>query len=262
MTDLHSKLDTIYSLEQLAAQDSCIHRLHPLAKLIVTGCYLLCVASMRRYALFPLAPYLFYPAILLALADVPYRLVLRRACVALPFCLFAGITNLIWDRSPCLVLGGLVLSGGVVSLLAILLRTLLCVAAVLILVAVTPFSALTAQLRRLHVPWQLVTVLEMIYRYLGILLDQAFSLRTAYLLRRGQGGVSLSGAGVLIGQLFLRSYRRASRIYAAMQCRGYGSAAPPQAAARAFSAGDWLFIAVCCLPMLAVRAGLLRPLGL
>lgn len=262
MTDLHSKLDTIYSLEQLSAKDSCIHRLHPLAKLIVTGCYLLCVASMGRYALFPLAPYLFYPAILLALADVPYGLVLRRACVALPFCLFAGITNLIWDRSPCLALGGLVLSGGVVSLLAILLRTLLCVAAVLLLVAVTPFSALTAQLRRLHVPWQLVTLLEMIYRYLGILMNQAFSLRTAYLLRQGQGGISLAGAGVLIGQLLLRSYSRASRIYAAMQCRGYGAAVPPAAAGQAFRAGDGLFILLCCVPMVAVRAGLLRPLGL
>ena len=152
MTDIHSKLHTLYSLEQLSGGSSCIHRVHPLAKLAVTACYLLCVASMGRYSFFALAPYVFYPVIVMALADVPFGMVLRRAAAALPFCLFAGVTNLLWDRAPVLRLGGLAISGGLLSLLTILLRTLLCVSAVLILVAVTPLPALTGQLRRLHVP--------------------------------------------------------------------------------------------------------------
>ena len=261
MTDIHSKLHTIYSLEQLSGGSSCIHRVHPLAKLAVTACYLLCVASMGRYSFFALAPYVFYPVIVMALADVPFGMVLRRAAAALPFCLFAGVTNLLWDRAPVLRLGGLAISGGLLSLLTILLRTLLCVSAVLILVAVTPLPALTGQLRRLHVPTVLVTLFEMIYRYIGTLLEEAASMRTAYVLRRGgQKGIPLRDAGVLIGQLLLRSFARAGRIYTAMQCRGYTLQQPP--ARRPFAGRDWAFLALCCGPVLAVRAGLLHPLGL
>lgn len=212
----------LYSLEQLSAGDSPIHRLHPAVKLAVTGVYLLCVISLERSSLTRLAPYLFYPAVLMALADIPWRMILQRAAVALPFCLFAGVSSLVFDQAPALTLGGHVISEGVLSLLMLIFRTLLCVGAVLILVSVTPFSQLTAQLRRFHVPNLLVLLLEMVYRYISVLGEEAVSMVTAFRLRgNGARWPSPGQFGPFVGQLLLRSADRAERVYQAMQCRCY-----------------------------------------
>lgn len=253
MTDIRSKIHTIYSLEQLSGKDTCIHRLHPAAKLLVTAVYLLCVASLGRYSFAAMAPYAFYPCIVLALAELPFGMVARRTLIALPFCLFAGVSNLIFDRGVAFWLGGIPVTGGALSVATILLRALLCVAAVLILVGVTPLAALTGELRRLHVPTLFVSLFEMIYRYIGTLLEEAADMRTAYLLRRGaRQGISLTDAGILIGQLLLRSVDRAGRIYSAMKCRGYPGVSA-QRAQRPFTGADWLFLLVCCAPMLVLR---------
>lgn len=256
MTDIRSKIYTLYSLEQLAGKDTVVHRLHPAAKLTATAVYILCVASMGRYSFFAMTPYVFYPCIVLALAELPFGMVFRRTLIALPFCLFAGISNLIFDRSVAFWLGGIPITGGILSVFTILLRALLCVSAVLILVAVTPLSALTGELRCLHVPGVFVSLFEMVYRYIGTLLEEAADMRTAYQLRRGtKKGISLADAGMLIGQLFLRSADRAARIYNAMKCRGYpGTAA--QAKRTGFTSADWAFVLLCCGAFAAVRLGL------
>lgn len=222
MADIHSKINTLYSLEQLSAGQTIIHQVCPLAKLAVTAVYLVCVASLGRYDLGRLTPFLFYPVLTMALGELPYGMLLSRAAVALPFCLLAGISNLVFDQTVLLFLGPLPVTGGLVSLLALLLRCLLCVSAILILVAVTPFQALSDQLRRLHVPTILVTLLEMTYRYIGVLAEEAVGMVTAYRLRgNGAKWPNIRLFGPFAGQLLLRSADRAERIYQAMQCRLY-----------------------------------------
>lgn len=237
--DVQNQLNT---LEQLAAGNSPVHRLHPLAKMLVTALFLFTVAGFDRYQVSALLPFLLYPAVVLGLAGVPFGLVLRRTLVALPFCLFGCLSNLIFDRAPAISYGGQALvTWGMVSTAAILLRALLCVCSVLVLAAVTPLSALTAQLRRMGCPGVLVSLLEMTYRYLGLLAQEAHSLYTAYILRSGGAkGVAMGHMGSLVGQLLLRSFDRAERIYHAMLCRGYASA-HRQIANRPWTGGDSLF---------------------
>lgn len=205
MTDIRSKTAEIYTLEQLAAGHSPIHALHPLAKLLVTLVYIICVISFDRLALLALAPFIFYPAVVMAMAEIPYGPVLRRTMIALPFSLLAGLYN-----------------ATLFSMLTLVLRTVLCVSAVLILVAVTPLTMLAAQLRRLHVPALLVALLEMTYRYIGTIMDEAATVMTAYRLRSQHSrGVNIEHMGSFIGLLLIRSSDRAERVYQAMKCRGY-----------------------------------------
>ena len=233
MADIRGKVNTLYSLEQLAAGDTAVHRaVKPLPKLIVTMVYLVCVMSLDRYALARLAPYLFYPVTVMALAEVPFGMLLRRSLVALPFCLFAGVSNLLLD-------------GTVISLFVLLARALLCTGAALLLVAVTPFAKLTGTLRRLRVPELLVTLLEMVYRYIGVLVGEATEMLTAFRLR--SGGVRwprVREFGPFVGQLLLRSTDRAERVYRAMQCRGYPARKRAQTKTRgpAWGGGDWCFL--------------------
>jgi len=224
MPDIRGNIAQIYSLEQLAAGRTMVHRLHPLAKLLSTAVFILCVVSFDRYAFVRLAPFVFYPAVVAALADIPWRMIVSRVLVALPFVLFAGLSNALLDRGTMFEAAGIAVSYGWVSFFTILLRTFLCVAAVLILIAVTPFAELTAQLRRFHVPVLLVQVLEITYRYLGVLLDEAAAMTTAYRLRGGgPRGVRMAHMGSFVGRLLLRSIDQAERVYHAMQCRGYPS---------------------------------------
>lgn len=229
MAEIRSRVSALYSLEQLAGGESVIHRLHPGVKLAVTFLYIICVVSLERHAPGRLAPFLLYPVTVMALARIPVKMILTRCAAALPFCIFAGISNLLLERQPWLVLGQgqVVITAGAVSFLVLLLRTLLCVGAVLILAAVTPMTQLTGQLRRMHVPGLLVTLFEMIYRYLGTLADEAATMVTAYRMRSGgKKWPDLRHFGPFVGQLLLRSADRAQRVYYAMQCRGYGNPVP------------------------------------
>lgn len=247
MSDLQGKIQELYSLEQLSGGSGPVHDRHPLVKLLGTAVFLLCVLSFGPYELGRLTPYAFYPAVLLSLSDTPWRMLVSRAALALPFALLAGVSNLIFLRAPALSLGPITLSLGALSFLVILLRTALCVTAVLLLAAVTPLRELSRQLRLLRVPAVFVLLLEMTYRYLGTLLAEAASMRTAYLLRGGgHRGVELRHMGSFVGHLLLRSFDRAERVYAAMKCRGYTLDALPRDK-RSLTRADWIYLSAVCL---------------
>ncbi len=253
MSDIRSKVNMLYSLEQLSAGQTALHRIHPLAKMIVTGVYLICAASLGRYELGQLTPFLFYPVILMAIGEIPYGMMIRRASVALPFCLFAGISNLIFDRTILFLIFNLPVTGGLISLAVLLLRTILCVGAVLILVAATPFSRLTGQLRRLHVPNLFVMLLEMTYRYISVLIQESADMLTAYRLRsNGAKWPDIRHFGVFVGQLLLRSTDRAERVYQAMQCRLY-SLRDERKDSSAWDRNDWIFMILGCGSSLLFR---------
>jgi len=214
----------LYALEQLASGNTCIHRLHPLVKLLASLIFIVTVVSFDRYAFGRLIPYIFYPILLMALSETPYVMLFKRFLIALPFCLFAGISNILFERTVVFEIGGIPVSSGVISLFTILFRTYLCVMAVLILVSVTPLSKLTGEMRRLRIPHILIVVFEMTYRYLGVLLNEAFSMSLAYSLRSSKKkGIEMRDMGSFAGQLLIRSFDRADRVYNAMKCRGYAS---------------------------------------
>lgn len=246
MSDIRSKINMLYSLEQLAEGDSVIHRLHPSAKILVTFVYLLCVISGPQDVLHVLLPFLFYPVLMMNTAQIPFGMILKRAAAALPFCLFAGISNLILDREVVIQLGMIPVTAGAVSFVVLLLRTYLCVSAVLILAAVTPFTKITLQLRRLHVPAFMVMLLEMIYRYISVLVQEAATMVTAYRLRSNGGKwPSVREFGPFVGQLLLRSTDRAERIWQAMQCRCFSLQDLP-AKREKWGYADVLFILAGC----------------
>ncbi|GHV73017.1 hypothetical protein AGMMS49940_03190 [Spirochaetia bacterium] len=246
MFDMARTTQTLYTLEQLSAGRSGLHRLHPGVKLIATLFFMVTVISFDRYSLGRIIPFLFYPCILIAWGDIPPALLLRRTAIALPFCLFAGISNLIFERGIAVHLGSFAVTYGFLSLITLLLRTLLCVAAVLILMAVTPMCRLAAQLRRFHIPAIFVSLLEISYRYIAVLMTEASSMYTAYILRSGGAkGIDLKHMGSFVGHLFLRSADRAERVYAAMKCRGYDlDCAPTQR--KPVNAADITFLVLVC----------------
>lgn len=222
MTDFSQSLNTLTSIEELVDGQTIIHRLHPGVKLALTFLYLVLVVSCPVYNPGLLAVFAFFPFILMALAEIPWRPLFKRVAIALPFVAFAGIANLIFDRQVVAVIGFLPITTGGLSFLTILLKTCFCVTAVLILIATTGLPAIAYQLLRIHIPRILVEQILLIYRYISVLLGEAARMTTAYHLRAPQErGIRMKDMGVFLGQLLLRSFDRADRVYHAMKCRGY-----------------------------------------
>jgi cobalt/nickel transport system permease protein len=234
----------ITALEEFAMKDSPLSRIHPGAKLFAAAVYLVCTVSFPAAALSGLVPYLFYPAVLLPLADIPLKALATRVVPALPFALMGGISCVLVMREPAFVFGDLVVSRGVVSFAAIMLKTILCVGAALILAGSTPFHILCACLRRLHVPAVLCLQLALCYRYIAVLLEETRATYIAYILRSSGKKAAMKDMGPLLGTLLLRGMDRADRVYNAMRCRGFNGEF--FAERKALKAADWLYCAAVC----------------
>ncbi len=245
------------SLELLAQGDSQVHRLHPLAKIASTVCFIAAVVSFGRYEIGALAPYFFYPAVLTPLAGTPWRLLTWRTLPALPFALFGALGNLVFDRAPMLLVGGVAVTGGMLSSASILLKTVLAVSAVLLLVATTPMDALARQLVRIKIPSPLVLQFAMTYRYLSVLVDEASTMYAAYALRSaGKKGIRMGDMGSFLGSLLLRSIERGRRVYEAMKCRGFEGAHALEAhsfESAPLRSWDLLYLSGICAAALSLR---------
>jgi cobalt/nickel transport system permease protein len=142
--------------------------------------------------------------------------------IMLPLVLAVGLFNPFFDREIVLTLGSLPVSGGVISMLTLMLKGVLALTASFLLMATTGIDGLCAALRQLHVPGVLVTLLLLTYRYVGVMTEEVGVMTTAYHLRApGQKGIHHSAWGSFLGQLLLRSMDRAGELYSSMLLRGF-----------------------------------------
>ena len=209
-------------MDQLSAQDSPVHRLHPLAKLLVTLAYILTVVSFPKYSFSALVVMVLYPILIFQVSGIPVRLCFHKLRVMLVLVCAVGVLNPLFDRVPVLALGGVTVTGGVVSMLTLILKGIFALMASFLLIATTSIDRICAALRRLRVPGLLVTLLLLTYRYISVMLREVSIMMDAYALRApGQKGVHVSAWGSFLGQLLLRSMDRAEELYQSMELRGF-----------------------------------------
>ena len=209
-------------MDDLAAQASPIHRLHPTAKLLSTIAYIIVVVSFDKYDLSGMVPLVLWPVLLFQISGIPVRTCFYKLRIVLPLVMAVGLFNPFFDRAPLLMLGPVAVSGGVISMLTLMLKGVLCLMASFLLMATTRIDALCAALRKLHVPGMLVTLLLLTYRYVGVMTEELAVMTDAYHLRApGQKGIHHSAWGSFLGQLLLRSMDRAEELYSSMLLRGF-----------------------------------------
>ena len=227
-----------YFLDPYRPRASVIHRLDPRVKVTLALAFILTTA-VTPFGAWPI--YLLLFALVLAtviLSELGVGYVLKRALVAFPFALAALPTLFSAAGIPLIDfhLGPLPLTvtrEGVARFASIVVKSWLSVQMAVVLVGSTPFPALLAALRALKVPRLLVSIVGLMWRYLFVLVDEALRLlraresRSAYppepVGRRVGGSLVWRArvAGGMVGNLFLRAFDRADRIYAAMLSRGY-----------------------------------------
>lgn len=222
MANIIQSLYNIRFLDELAEKQTVIHNIHPLAKLLTTMIYLIVVVSFGKYEISGLLPFILYPVVITALAEIPLQPILKRMLLVAPFAVGIGAFNPLYDQSIVFILGGFQLSGGWISFFSILIKFVLTVLAAFIIVATTGMDRIASALRMLRVPRIFVLQLLLTYRYISVLMEEAARTMRAYNLRDPfHKGIRPVVWGSLAGSLLLRTYDRAQRLYRAMAQRGF-----------------------------------------
>jgi len=206
-------VDSIYNIRQLddlARKDTAIHRIHPVPKLLVTIVYLIVVTSFGRYEISGLFPLVIYPMVLVLLAEIPAAVIFKRLLMVEPLIIGIGILNPLFDPR------------GWITFASIMIKCGLTVTACLVLVSTTGLDKIAQALRKLKVPGIFVLQFVLTFRYISLLIEELARMVRAYSLRAPQQkGVRLKDSGSFVGQLLLRTYDRAQRVYDSMKLRGF-----------------------------------------
>ena len=222
MNKMQKALAELSEMDELAARRSPVHSLHPAAKLLTTIVYILVTLSFDKYDLSGIVPMVLWPVLMFTVSGVNVRTCFYKLRIVLPLVMAVGLCNPFFDREILLYIGGVGVSGGVISMITLMLKGVFCLMASFLLMATTKIDSLCAALRKLHVPAIMVSLLQLTYRYVGVMTEELAVMTDAYHLRApGQKGIHISAWGSFLGQLLLRSMDRAQELYSSMMLRGY-----------------------------------------
>ncbi len=216
-------------IDQYSNRDSLIHRLDPRSKLVATLAFIAAVALTPSAGWLVYCLYFIIIAALILLSRVPLLYISRRSLVIIPFVLLVAIFipffkegevafgfN-IWAWHLSLTHNGLQL------LWSILAKSWLSILSLILLTSTTGFASLLKGLEQLRMPRVMVMLLSFMYRYIFLLTDEVMRMKQARDSRNfgGKRLRQMSIVGNMIGTLFIRSYERGERVYAAMVSRGF-----------------------------------------
>ena len=208
-------------MDRFSCGNTGFHRLDARIKIGAFLVFQICVLSWPPQEITGLLPFFLFPVCVIRMAGLPLGYLLKRTLWLLPVAVMIGIFNPLVDRTPAGEWFGIPVTQGIISFISIILRCMLTILGAFTLLASTGFAPLCRGLRQLGAPRILITLLAFLYRYAFILMDEFQNMLMAFRSRRGgSGSVPLSTWGAMTGQLLLRTFGRAERIYQAVLCRG------------------------------------------
>jgi len=206
-----------------------VHRLDPRTKLICSLAFVLAVVLTPAGTWNVFVIYLLTLLGLIWLSQLPIKYVLKRSLVIFPFVIMIAVFVPFFKQGQVAVSYDIgawhiaVTYEGLAVLINVIVKSWLCILCLIILSSSTKFEELLHGMYRLKVPQVFVQITSFMYRYMFVLADQAMRMQMA----RDSRNFGLNRRNIfktmgnMIGMLFIRSYERAERIYAAMLSRGY-----------------------------------------
>jgi cobalt/nickel transport system permease protein len=227
-------------VERWGRGNSVIHRRHAAAKILVTLALLVSIASLTERTAASCALYLVLLVIAVAVARLPVPAMLLSACVVLPFAMCFAIVS--------------ALAGDPVRAIMLVVRGYLSALAALLLIATTPMPALIGGLEWLRAPEFLLQVMQFLYRYLIVLMEEASAMRQSAMARAASiRTLQFRRAAAAAGVLFARSSARAQAIHRAMVSRGFAGRIPAFRLVP-FRQSDAAFLAISIILVTGLRA--------
>ncbi|WP_408070853.1 cobalt ECF transporter T component CbiQ [Butyrivibrio sp. JL13D10] len=222
MDSIEKRLQEFQKIQELWQRSHWMNDLHPLGKLLISVLYIFTVVSFGKYEIAPLILMSVYPIFGFILGELSLRTGIYRMRLILPLVIFVGILNPFFDKEILFYIGECGITGGVISMLTLMMKGFYAVLAAYILIATTSIEKLCQALRIIHVPRIIVIVILLIERYFYIMGEEADRIVTAYKLRAPkQKGIHYSAWGTLVGMWLIRSMDRAGIVYESMLLRGF-----------------------------------------
>jgi cobalt/nickel transport system permease protein len=216
-------------IDEYSHLNSFIHRLDPRTKLIASLVFILAVVITPAGAWQLFAAYFGVAVVMFALSKLPPLYVLKRSLVIFPFVLLiavfipffkegdvAGSYNIwLWQIS--------VTYTGLLVLANVVVKAWLSILALILLSSTTKLDDLLNGLNQLGVPRVMILIVSFMYRYIFVVADEVMRIKQAHDSRNFGGSWlhHMKTIGNMLGTLFIRSYERAERVYAAMLSRGF-----------------------------------------
>ncbi|MCH5227901.1 MAG: cobalt ECF transporter T component CbiQ [Muribaculaceae bacterium] len=242
---IQKALLTLSSYQTGSEEKTILSGLDSRALILVTLAYIICILSLPIEVPDVLIWFAIYPIMMAPLSGRSYTSVFIKSLYVLPFILVIGIANPFYDRRPAFEIGNMTVTYGWLSFLTIVLRGLLSVQALIILIGNCGFIGFCNALIKLRVPKVLTTQLLLLYRYVGLLLQEAFNMHRA-LTSRGYGKKSfpMKMWATMVGSLLIHTYERSKRIHYAMLSRGFNGSIP-LGTLNKWRLGDSIFCVTC-----------------
>jgi cobalt/nickel transport system permease protein len=216
-------------LDKYGDRDSFAHRRDARVKIVVVASVLVGLNVLRAPPWYvPAAAAAFLVTAVVA-ARLPFWYVFARAAAVLPFAVAIGIfLPFTTEGKPLtgLEVGELnvaLYEAGLRLYVTLIVKAYLSLAWVTLLLATTPFDTLLKALSSFRAPAFLLALASFAYRYIFVFVGELERLQRAWAARyfgRRRLAQFLT-LGPAVGALFVRSYERAERIWAAMLSRGY-----------------------------------------
>ncbi len=225
MSKLENALLRLNALEHECGEPQ--YRLTTFVTLIVTIAYLIAMLSVPLKNFATLIWFSIYPLVAIQFYGLRFSRIFLESLYVLPFVVLIGIFNPLIDKETAFMAGSIAVSKGWISFASIILRGILAVQAALILISAHGFTAMCSSLRKLGLPTFLVTQIQFVYRYLGVLLSEALNIqRSANARGYGKKNFPLKIWGAMTGQLLIRTLDRGESIHRAMLARGFTGSLP------------------------------------
>lgn len=200
-------------IDKYSDRDSILHRFDPRLKVLCAITAIICILSTPT----ALASYLlFYAALILTiwlLSRLPFTHLLTRLGITLPFIALIAL--------------GTIFSNGetlpIHRYLIIIAKSALAITILTLLASTTRFPNLLKALEWYRMPKIILSLLAFLYRYIFILIDEFERISIGRKSRQFTKNLKTAwqSRAWTIGTLFLRSFERSERIYAAMLARGF-----------------------------------------
>ena len=222
MDRLQTAITALHEADAESGRRKSRSRLTPVARLIVCIGFLGVTVSFDKYNIAGLLSMSLYLIVTGIWEEISLWKGFSRLKYIFAVLLLLGIANIFYDRNVIIFLGGIPITGGMLSFVTLFLKGAFAVYGAYFLLLTVGIDRLCMALRKLKVPRMMVTVLLLTYRYLIVLLKEAQRMMQAYELRSFRHrGIHIRAWGDFPGLLLLRSMDRALQIYDSMLLRGY-----------------------------------------
>lgn len=131
-------------------------------------------------------------------------------------------SSLIWGiKLGAYYLG--ITQAGMDQAMLLLARSAGAVSCLFLLALTTPLEDITSQLERWGVPYIMIEMMTLVYRFIFIFWERAITIHTAQAARLGHVDIktSLRSLGYLISSLFFQTMERTNTLYNSLVARGY-----------------------------------------